>query len=269
MNGAASAVAPRTERERLDDFGAGVLIRASAAVLFVSSCAAKAPDIDDAAVSTGAACIVGGGLEDHLLSLSPAEAAAIVRLDLTATAAGHTAFATCTGVAVAPGWVLTALHCIPDVDHTTAVVTFGAAGVCDALTAKRFFAHDERDLCLVELPVDVATDFVPIAYGDDSELAPGQLVELSGFGSTDDGDSRRQFAVETVFAIDQTWISVSGAGRSGACHGDSGGPLLIRDVSGKVQVLGILSQGSADCVGTDSYVRLSSVRGWLDDRTAL
>jgi Trypsin len=58
-------------------------------------------------------------------------------------------------------------------------------------------------------------------------------------------------------------IAVSGFGTTGACDGDSGGPLLIRGANGTVMVAGVLSVGSLTCTGNDTYVRLDTIGQWV------
>jgi hypothetical protein len=62
-------------------------------------------------------------------------------------------------------------------------------------------------------------------------------------------------------------IVVDGHGRAGACIGDSGGPLLVRDADGRLAVGGVLSRGQASCTGKDSYLRGEVIRDWVNGET--
>jgi len=80
----------------------------------------------------------------------------------------------------------------------------------------------------------------------------------------------KRFAASTVSHIDPSFVTVQSAGvdgATGACVGDSGGPLLAGDSGGGYQVAGFLSRGSADCRGSDIYV--SGVAAWLQSVGAL
>lgn len=55
---------------------------------------------------------------------------------------------------------------------------------------------------------------------------------------------------------------VHGHGNSGACSGDSGGPLLARDEHGRVRVVGLLDAGHASCVEDDRYTRTDVLASW-------
>jgi secreted trypsin-like serine protease len=62
---------------------------------------------------------------------------------------------------------------------------------------------------------------------------------------------------------------VDGEGRTGACAGDSGGPLLVADSSGQARVAGVLDRGSADCLGLDLYTRIDALADWIERVSAL
>jgi hypothetical protein len=69
--------------------------------------------------------------------------------------------------------------------------------------------------------------------------------------------------VEEVLDDDGVAVTVTASGHGGACFGDSGGPLLVRDESGAIRVVGLLTRGSSNCLGSDEYVRLSAAAAWL------
>jgi hypothetical protein len=134
-------------------------------------------------------------------------------------------------------------------------------------TVLHFEEHGEYDVAIAELEVAVPTDVaIPLEpIGDDVELEVGMLATLVGYGLTeDDRLGTRLFLKEPVVDIDDDFVTVDGAGVTGACVGDSGGPLLVRDDEGHHRIAGVLSTGSASCLGIDLYQRLEAVRGWLE-----
>jgi len=62
-------------------------------------------------------------------------------------------------------------------------------------------------------------------------------------------------------------MHVDGYGMTGACEGDSGGPLLTRASDGSLRVAGILTAGAPSCLGQDRYVRLDTLAGWAQSIT--
>ena len=72
-----------------------------------------------------------------------------------------------------------------------------------------------------------------------------------------------RFLVESIVSVDSDAITVNGFHRSGACEGDSGGPLLVRGTTGEVRVIGVLSAGSASCLALDLYSRLDGLEDWI------
>jgi hypothetical protein len=80
---------------------------------------------------------------------------------------------------------------------------------------------------------------------------------IAGFGVTSELTlGERAFAAVDVATVDESYFVTSAAPFSGACIGDSGGPLLARDRNGIPRVLGLLSSGSGSCRGRDSFSRL-------------
>lgn len=137
----------------------------------------------------------------------------------------------------------------------------------------KFVASNKAaDIALVELPGLALEGLVePIMWNEEppNESWSGRLVQLAGFG-TDvlSPPGPRRFLVETLKRVMEESLLVDGQGKSGACAGDSGGPLLMRARSGAPVVVGILSKGSPSCMGEDIYVRVDKVSSWLREHVA-
>jgi hypothetical protein len=168
--------------------------------------------------------------------------------------------AICTATVIAQHWAITAAHCMAlyrPLLRTSAGLTFAVA---DA------FAHPDLDLGLLRLQSSCTSslDAVPAIDIGGGDLSVGQRITLAGYGMSEtSGVGELRFAVETVAELTETRLLVDGLGASGACHGDSGGPLLARGASGSIQMMGVLSGGSADCRGKDAYVRLRAAADWI------
>jgi hypothetical protein len=215
--------------------------------------------------ATAAAIIGGKGTADHL-ALDAREESAIVQLGQP-VGVGDMVADLCSGVMISPTFVLSAAHCVGAVGSTIAV---GAGESGPSVSRSTIVAvHPELDLALSSIPEPSHLGFVPIPLA--SRLPrPGELLQIAGFGLNDAGGwGERRFAVQEVVEVLDDAIVVDGRGRSGACAGDSGGPLLTRDFDGSAAVAGILTEGSRTCVTTDVYVRVNIARAWMASYTDL
>ena len=172
----------------------------------------------------------------------------------------------CTGVFVTDEWVVTAGHCFAIESPRVIVIEEGGAFVEFSVTER--IPHPYADVALfqVSAPDSAEAHFrpIPVAASQGVDLSVGNVVDIAGYGLTEAGDTRElRFLSEPIVEVDDESFVVDGFGANGACLGDSGGPLIVRDRSGSVLVAGVLSTGSATCVDRDRYARLDALGDWV------
>jgi hypothetical protein len=210
--------------------------------------------------------IVGGSGDDALLPLAPEELNAIVALRVTADSVASW----CSGVVIADGLAITAGHCVESESGQlfTLELLFGRDTLDAVATVpiEGYEKHPELDVAAVRFRPPAALTVRPIPLLnealDDGWI--GSPAELAGYGFTErDTIGERHFVVERIAEYDDTHVVVAGNGISGACTGDSGGPLYTRANDGQLAVVGILDEGDASCVGLDYYTRADLISDWL------
>jgi hypothetical protein len=168
----------------------------------------------------------------------------------------------CTGAFVTSEWLITGAHCL---QIESPVVT--VKGERSARAVVESAVHSFLDVALLKVAATASADqplrAIPLAAADELEVVVGSVVELAGYGLSEEGDLRElRFLAEPIVEIDEHSVLVDGFGASGACLGDSGGPLLVRARSGPARVAGVLTSGSASCLNRDRYVRLDALTEW-------
>jgi len=184
----------------------------------------------------------------------------------------------CTGVVIAPHFILTAGHCADAIEG--GVVLFGLDYAKSGTTSrkiKKITLHpsycdscsgsvslgDTNDLSIVEIEGELPADFEPIALAAKSLVIHQAPVHLAGYGANENYD------YETIMKVTEVPVNLVGTSefstdetKSGSCNGDSGGPAFIMD-GGKMLLAGITSRGDSYCRAMGVYTIPAAHDAWI------
>lgn len=224
-----------------------------------------------------AACLVLPGAAGAVIGGAPGEAA----LERATTMVLSSNGGVCSGVVLAPDVIATAAHCLTGAAEYRAhwrdergepVLAAIAAIVVHPDYDPRAIETRRRsiDLALARLAEPLPARFVP-ALLDPSPAAAAERVVLAGFGVETESDTRgltsgtfRAAILDVVEPYGPSRILVWLSGRgAGACHGDSGGPIL-RDGAVFALTSWTRGEGARACGALSQGILLGPQRGFLD-----
>ena len=211
----------------------------------------------------------------------------------------ETAAFSCTGTLVGTAKVLTAAHCVDEVEALPRLVTVGLGSAnfndLDTYDVAAVDVHDgynpltdQNDLAMLTLTATPPE--APLRVIDTNETsvwATGVDLTIVGWGETEQTDFPDVLQEATNVpriddtacdnhyggGVDSDTMVCAGDGteqnpQEDTCAGDSGGPLMATDTNGALTLVGVTSWGGECGEGPGVYARVGSdpLNGWVKER---
>lgn len=186
--------------------------------------------------------------------------------------------APCSGVIIAPHFILSAGHCADYIENGEIFFGLNAdksatvykiknvtlhPGYCPQCTGSLGLA-DANDLSIVEFAEDLPAGFEPVEFAALEQIQVGTNVHLAGYGIDEN------YRYDGAMKVSQVLIDLVGSSeimtnelKSGSCSGDSGGPAYVLE-NNKLLLAGITSRGDGPCRELGIYTIPAKHQTWIN-----